>query len=799
MKDSNSSTSIGPKEPPEAQLRRLLSIYQDGELIEAERLAIALGRTYPDHPFAMKVLAAVLVQTGRKSEAVDVTRKVVALAPLDPDAHSNLGNTLKQVGRYEEAEVSYVKAIALKPDYSEAHYNFGVMLKDLGRLDEAKMRYKQAIALKPDYAEAHYNLGIILYGLNSLDEAEASFANAIFAKPSYVEAHRNLGATLQKLGRLEEAEASYNQAIELKPDHTEALYNLGLTLNELERLDEAEACYKKAIAFKPDYAEAHNNLGLTLHQKGRLDEAIASYLKAIAFKSTLFEAHFNLGATLQELGRLDEAKAYYTQAITLKSNYPEALNNLGITLKDMGKFDEAESGFRRAIELKPDYAEAHSNLGNALREQGELDDAETNYRRAIELKPDYAAAQSNLLFLNSSMRFDESGNRKDLKDFADIVAERISSPYSAWSCGKSSTKLRVGFVSGDFKQHPVGYFLEGLLVQLQSYSIELYAYPTNNPYGEITDRLKGLFHAWRSIVGRSDRDAARIIHDDGIHILIDLSGHTASNRLSVFGLKPAPVQITWLGYFASTGLPEIDFILGDPFVTPQSEAQHFTEKIWQMPETFLCFTPPNQGLSVGPLPARRNGYVTFGCFNNLSKMTDEVVSIRANILHAVPDSKLFLKDKRFEYQSDRDRVLSRFAVHGIFSDRLLLEGSSSREDYLRCYHRVDIALSPFPYGGGTTSAEGLWMGVPVITRKGSYFLSHLGESMAHNTNLSDWIAIDNEDYVAKAIEFSSDLSVLEMLRQTLRKKLLESPLYNLPRFAKNFEKALVEMRELIDH
>lgn len=244
----------------------------------------------------------------------------------------------------------------------------------------------------------------------------------------------------------------------------------------------------------------------------------------------------------------------------------------------------------------------------------------------------------------------------------------------------------------------MGYFLEGLLIQLQPSFIELHALTTNNPVGDVTDRLKALPHSWISLAGRSDREAAQIIHNDGIHILIDLSGHTG-DRPSNFGWRPAPIQVTWLGYFVSIGLPEIDYILGDPFVTPKSEAHHFTEQIWQLPESCLCFTPPDQDLAVGPLLALKNGFLTFGCFNNLSRMTDEVISVRADILHAMPNSKLFLKDKQLGYRSGRDRVISRFASFGIAEHRLILEGRSSREEYLACYHRVDIALSPFHMAG----------------------------------------------------------------------------------------------------
>jgi predicted O-linked N-acetylglucosamine transferase (SPINDLY family) len=319
-----------------------------------------------------------------------------------------------------------------------------------------------------------------------------------------------------------------------------------------------------------------------------------------------------------------------------------------------------------------------------------------------------------------------------------------------------------------------------------------------NTEDELTERVKACFHEWRPLTGLSDKDAAQKIHGDGIHVLIDLSGHTAENRLPVFAWKPAPVQVSWLGYFASTGLSEIDYILGDPYVTPHEEADHFSEKIWQLPETYLCFTPPDLDLEVAPSPARSNGFVTFGCFNNLARMTDEIVSVRASILHAVPGSKLFLKDKQLDHESGRNRVLARFAAVDIEADRLILEGKSPRAEYFECYGRVDIALSPFPYGGGTTSVEGLWMGVPVITKKGNHFLSHLGESIVHNSRLSDWIASDEEEYVAKALAYASNLEALSDLRKGMRERILATPLFDIPTFSIHFEQAIRAMRTKIE-
>jgi len=281
-----------------------------------------------------------------------------------------------------------------------------------------------------------------------------------------------------------------------------------------------------------------------------------------------------------------------------------------------------------------------------------------------------------------------------------------------------------------------------------------------------------------------------MIHADGIHVLIDASGHTAGNRLPVFAWKPSPVQVSWLGYFATTGVAEIDYLLGDSFVTPANEAAHFTEKIWRLPESYLCFTPPKLAMEVGPLPALVNGYVTFGCFNNLAKMGDEVVAVWARVLHAVPNSRLFLKTGQLNDVDLYASTCQRFADFGIAADRLIMEGGAPRAELLAAYQRVDIALDPFPYPGGTTSVEAIWMGVPLIARCGDRFLSHMGETINHNAGLADWIALDDDAYVAKAVNFSGDLVQLAGTRARLRQQALESPLFNAPRFARNFETAL---------
>jgi predicted O-linked N-acetylglucosamine transferase (SPINDLY family) len=295
--------------------------------------------------------------------------------------------------------------------------------------------------------------------------------------------------------------------------------------------------------------------------------------------------------------------------------------------------------------------------------------------------------------------------------------------------------------------------------------------------------------AWKSLVGLSDDRAAHRVREDAIDILVDLSGHTAHNRLRLFARKPAPVQVTWLGYPATTGLQAMDYILCDRYVAPANESDHFVEKPWYLPNTYLCLTPPQDEIAVGALPALTKGRVTFGCFNNLTKMNDAVVALWAQVLHAVPGSRLFLKTNQLNDPSLQRATLSRFADRGIAADRLTLEGASSHADYLATYNRVDIALDPFPFTGGTTSVEGLWMGVPVITKRGDRFIAHQGESILHNVGLPDWIAADNEAYVAIAVARAADLSGLATLRAKLRSRLLASPLCDAPLFARNLEAA----------
>jgi protein O-GlcNAc transferase len=670
----------------------------------------------------------------------------------------------------------------------------GAIAARTGRPDAAAASIREALRLNPEDAEAHFALGNALYGLGRLGEAEAGYRDAIRRQPNHAAAHCNLGNTLRDLGRPREAEDQYRAAIRIDPDLGVAHFNLGNVLKDLERPGEAETRYRDVIRLMPDLVEAHYNLANTLKQLERPDEAEASYREALRRKPDHVKAHNNLGNLLRDVGRLGEAEIAYREAIRLKPDYAEAHNNLGVLLHQIGRLRDAEASYRAAIGCDPTYAKAHSNLGVTLGDLGRGREAEASYREAVRLEPGDAAMRGNLLFcLNGAEPYAPDAALAEAKRYGSIVSSRAVPKYASWNASRQDAKLRIGFVSGDLRNHPVGYFLEGLVANLDRNAFELFAYPTNPKADGLTARLKPHFLGWTPIRGLTDRAAATTIHAQAIHVLLDLAGHTADNRLPVFAYKPAPVQATWLGYYATTGLPEIDYFLADPHVCPETEDRNFTEKLWRLPETWLCLAAPDATVPVRDLPALKNGYATFGCFGNLAKMGDPVVTAWAEILARASGSKLFLKSKQLADAGVRATTISRFQARGVPGDRLILEGPSPRAAYLEAYNRVDLVLDTFPHPGGTTTSEALWMGVPVLTLAGGRFLSRLGQSIARNVGQDDWIATDTEAYLRKALDFAGDPQHLAALRAGLRERVRRSPLFDAGRFAANFGAALKGM------
>ena len=560
------------------------------------------------------------------------------------------------------------------------------------------------------------------------------------------------------------------------------------------RYTEMEAIGREMTVHFPRSGFVWKAVGTALLQQGRNEEALAPLQKAAELSYGDAQPHNNLGNTLLKLDRLSEAEASYRRALELGPDFIEAHYNLGNTLQRLGRLLEAEVCYRHALELNSGLSEAYYQLGNTLMKLARPVEAEASFLRALEIKPDYIDAQSNLLFVYNFLPNQPPTKMLDAARYYGELVARRAKPFKVWNNIPDPARcLRVGLSSGDLRQHPVGNFLESVLaalVESASERMEFFAYPNQLRTDAVTERIKACCRGWHSAVGLSDATLAQRVYDDGIDILIDLSGHTDCKRLSMFAWKPAPIQTAWLGYFATTGVAAMDYLIADPWTLPETEEVYFTEKIWRLPETRLCFTPPDTDMEAATLPALANGYITFGCFNNLAKINDDVVALWARVLASVPGSRIFMKAAQLNEAAARHSTAERFAAHGIGADRMILEGYEPRAKYLASYQQVDITLDPFPFTGATTSAESLWMGVPVLTLAGERFLARQGVGLLMNAGLPEWIATDADDYVALAVSHAGDLPRLAILRGKLRQQVLASPIFDAKHFARHFETAL---------
>ncbi len=744
----------------------------------------------PRNAEALNNLGVTLMDKGQWVDAADAFEQAIALKPGFVEAHSNLGNVLQKQGKAAEAMACHQRAIQLKPDYADAHDGLGAALRVLGRLDEAVACCQRSLQIHEKSPKTYNNLGVALRDKKDFDAAIAAYRRAIALQPDFAEAHTNLGNALRERGQIDEAIFCHRRALELRPDFAEALNNLGNALEEQAKVAESLACYREALAINPELPEAHHSLGTALTDQGQLDAAIVSYRRAIELKPDFADAHNSLGIGLEKQGRLAEAVACYQRALALKPDMPEAHSNIGNFLKDQARLDEAIVAYRRAIELDPNFADAHNNLGNALKDQGKLDEAMASYRRALELKPDFADAHSNLIF---AMHYRPGTTAAELKAAHAEFGRRHASKWQPHDNDRDPTRcLRLGFVSPDFCQHPVGYFLIRGLENLDRQQAEIFCYNDRLPKDSMTARFQAASSHWRDVFGQSDDQLAAQIRDDRIDILFDLAGHTARNRILMFTRKPAPLQISWIGYEGTTGIAAIDYLLADRYMVPDGAESNYCESVLRLPDCYLSYDPSTEAPQVAALPALTSGRVTFGSFNNLAKVSPAVVAIWAKILRQVGGSRLMLKYRGMEDASLSRRYRELFAAEGIAPEQLILEGWSPLGEMLAAHGRIDIALDPFPFAGGVTTCNALWMGVPVVTWPGETFASRHALSYLSNVGFTETVAENADEYVAIAVRLAGNLSHLAEIRSMLRATVAASPLCNGRRFAESFMQLLRE-------
>jgi protein O-GlcNAc transferase len=655
--------------------------------------------------------------------------------------------------RYAELESRAHLLLGQYPEDGATWRLLGASLKMQGK--DALHAFQKSVQFLPDDASAHSNLGVALKNAGQLDEAVASYLRALQLQPELADAHFNLGNVLKELGRFEGAAGSYRRAVALRPDYANAYYNLGHALKGLGQFDEAANGYRRALQLQPGFIEAHFYLGLVLHNSGHLGEAEAHYRRALELDPGLAEAHNNLGACLKELGQLDEAAAHCNIALQISPDNALAHNNLGLVHKEAGRLDEAIACYRRAVALDPNYKQAHSNLVYLLTFHPAYDE-----RRILEETQQFAA---------------------------NIAQERAPAKLRAWPKADSERRLRIGYVSPDFRTHVLGLLSLPLLANHDRAQFEIYCYADLARPDEVSARIEACADVWRLTHGKTDAQLAQIIAADGIDILVDVAMHLAHGRPLMFAQKPAPVQVAWLAYPGTTGIPAMDYRITDPWLDPPELGdERYAEKSIRLPDTFWCYDPTTSGPQPNALPALTAGHVTFGCLNNFCKVSDDTLLRWGEIMAQMPASRLILLAHA---GSHRQRVFNLLGQCGVAAERIEFVAYQPRQHYLQTYHRIDLCLDTLPYNGHTTSIDSCWMGVPVVTLVGHTVVGRAGWSQLNNLGLSELAAFDEQAFIDIAVGLATDLPRLAQLRQTLRGRMEQSPLMDAKRYARAMESA----------
>lgn len=667
-----------------------------------------------------------------------------------------------------------------------------------GQVKQAESLYHQIIGLDPNEADALHLLGVLEFQTHRADKAVARIRQAVEIDPAVAEYHFNLGLALAEMGQTQDALAAYDRAISLKNDFPDACNARGVLLAQSERFEEAIASFRLALTHRPDYAEALSNLGNALTKTRQFDQAIGCLRQATALAPNFAAAHNNLGIALEAGGHLEQSIQSLRKAVELRPNYSEAMNNLAKSLQLKEESQEAAALCREAIRLRPNYAIAHSTLGNALKDLGLVEEAIAAYRTALKLRPELINCHSSLLL---AMHYDAQQHAQGIfqehlrwnEQFGMPLTKEIG-PHQ--NDRNPNRPLRVGYVSPDFCAHSISYFFENLLANHDPKQVEVFCYADLIHSDAVTARLKKLAANWRETTKIDNASLAEMIREDRIDILVDLAGHTGHNRLRLFARKPAPVQVSYLGYPDTTGLQTMDYRLTDALADPAGMTDEFyTEKLARLPRSFLCYRPAENAPQVSALPAQTKGYVTFGSLNILPKITTPMLRLWSQILRQVAGSRLILKSYLgLNSAETRQRILDIFVAEGIEPNRIELRGKvADRSAYLSIYNEIDMALDTFPYHGTTMTCESLWMGVPVIALAGKTHVSRVGVSLLTNAGLPQLIGQSPEQYVRLACDWSADLTKLAELRRSLRGQMASSAVTDGPGIARDVEAAYRQM------
>jgi predicted O-linked N-acetylglucosamine transferase (SPINDLY family) len=727
---------------------------------------------------------------GRWPQAEQALRAALAAAPDHVSALHVLGLMTLQRGWPAEAAALLRRAVGLRPDNAELRALWGTACQHAGRLDEAAAHLRHALGLDPRCGMALNNLGIVLVGLGRPAEAVALLEQARALDPGDAGTISNLAAALRAAGDVDGAARAYAQAVRLAPALPQPHNNLGNLHQEAGRFAEAEACFREAVRVDPGFALAHANLANLLATRGRFGEAVDSYRRALACGHRDPAVAGRLAHALLQMNRPVEALAACQAGLQRVPRHPALLNDAGNALRSLERLGEAAEHYRRASAVALGWSVPHYNLGVALANQGRMAEARDQWREALRLNPTDSVAHSTYA---ASLHYDPEATG------AAILAEHlrwaachtagIGGPVPHANAPDPERRLRVGYVSPDFRNHATAYFLHPVLAHHDPAAVEVFCYAEVTAPDEGTARLRAVGHHWRDTPGLADDELAALIRRDGIDVLVELGGHMAGNRLLTFARRPAPVQLAYLGYPGTTGLPAIPFRLADAVIAGPGEPVAPHEELVLLPGGFCCYGPP-AAMPIDPEPpSRRAGAVTFGSLHKLDKLNDAVLGLWRRLLEGVPGSRLLVARSSLQGET-ADWWRRHLGQQGLPMDRVSLGFAQPvGMAHLATYNQIDVGLDVWPWCGHTTACEALWMGVPVVTLLGDRLAGRMTASVLHAVGHPEWVATTPDDYLRVARELAGDGPGRARLRAELRPGLLASPLCDGPAFTRGLEDA----------
>jgi len=804
--------------------------HRSGRLPEAEELYRAALAERPELDQAWFLLSVLAMGRGDEKAALLQLTRAVELAPDNPTYHSNLGLLLRKLGRSEEAATTLLRALSLNPDSIEASYNLGLVMRDQGNLAAAQLCFERVTELQPGLAMAQNQLAQVLLAKGEIRRAVGHYqaslavdrraeaialeltqvlgrlgrhgaAESLLAAvvgtdmlstapnvPPNVRDRLQRGQLLREQGQLQQARAELIELVTAQPRWLDPIIELGSLLGELSDLDAALLCYEQATDLDACNAMAQYRLASLLVTRGELEIAIGHYQCALVLEPNSVEFIAGLATVYQALER-SSTETLYRRALTIQPGSAKLHTELGTVLSNQGQHDEAMVCFDRAMELEPDLSSAWVGRALALFDSGRVEDAIAANQRALGLGPNPEIYGRHLYM----MMYDPAASAREIHESAQLYARGYATALLPKDHYFGNTKqperrLRIGFVSPDFRNHCQSFYMVPLLKLHDPEQFEVTCYSTTRLPDSVTERLREYADVWRDVSAVSDVDLARIVREDEIDILIDVTMHMQGSRLLVFARKPAPIQIAWLAYPGTTGLSTIDYRITDPYIDPpEGVDEPYVEQSIRLPDAFWCYDPLRKEPAVGALPALQTGHITFGCLNSFSKINSPTLELWAGVLRAVAGSRLILLAPG---GSARERTVSEFERLGIDAARVEFVNRRPRAQYLELYHRIDACLDSVPYNGHTTSFDATWMGVPVLTLLGNTAVGRAGACLAQNLGMPELIALDAAEYVQRAVELCSDIAQLAQLRATLRARFERSPLMDAPRFTRNFEAVL---------